>query len=32
MATENGLYNTISTAHNWYYSEQITRQFKFKPV
>jgi hypothetical protein len=29
MASENDLYNTISTTHNWYYPEQITQQFKF---
>ena len=28
MATENGLYDTISTIHNEYYSKQITRKFK----
>jgi len=26
MATESGLYNTISTIYNGYYSKQITRK------
>jgi hypothetical protein len=28
MATENSLYNTISTIHNGYYTKQITRTFE----
>jgi len=28
MATENGLYNTISTIQSVYYPKQTTRQFK----
>ena len=28
MGTVNGLYTTTSTTHNWYYSQQIKRQFK----
>jgi hypothetical protein len=26
METENGLYNTSSTVHNWRYSKQITQK------
>ena len=28
MATEYGLYNTINTIHNGYYSKQITQKLK----
>jgi hypothetical protein len=28
MATENGLYNTVSTTHNRYYDKQITQKYK----
>jgi len=28
MATENGVYSTICTMHNQYYTKQLTQNFK----